>query len=105
MTYKQWCLDNIGYETQTTFFEDFSIAEHFGTNAIKDTYNRAFNEWKSNIKYLTELVMVLNHKIWFNYEKNEPLAKIYDTLWKQADQWCCENLKGEDAEYYYRTLD
>lgn len=49
-----------GYETFTTFFEDFTIAEYFGVNAIKDTYNRAFNEWKNDYKYLTELVMVLN---------------------------------------------
>ena len=36
----------IGYRPFTTFFEDFSIADNFGVDAIKDTYNRAFNEWK-----------------------------------------------------------
>lgn len=39
-----------------TFFEDFSIAERFGKNAIIDTFNRTFEEWKEDYKYLTALV-------------------------------------------------
>lgn len=27
-----------GYETKTTFWEDFSIADVFGVSAVKDTY-------------------------------------------------------------------
>lgn len=53
-----------GYQPKTTFWMDFSIADKFGIAAIKDTYDRAFKEWKTNHVYLTELVMVLNHKIW-----------------------------------------
>ncbi len=52
-----------GYEMQTTFPMDFSIADTFGANAVKDTFKRAFNEWKSNYVYLTELVITLNLKI------------------------------------------
>ena len=59
-----------GYEMTTTFWEDFSIADIFGIGAIKDTFNRAFNEWKTDYIYLTELVIVLNYKIWFWYERN-----------------------------------
>ena len=33
-----------GYETFTTFWMDFSIADKFGVNAVNDTYIRAFNE-------------------------------------------------------------
>ena len=51
----------MGYEQKTTFWMDFSIADKFGIAAIKDTYKRAFNAWKDNHVYLTELVMVLNH--------------------------------------------
>ena len=84
-----------GYETITTFWEDFSIADAFGESAIRDTYNRAFNEWKQNYKYLTELVMVLNWKIWQYHGKNEQIAQVYNKLWEQADLYACENLKGE----------
>ena len=31
-----------GYEPMTTFYEDFSIADKFGVEAIKDTYKAAF---------------------------------------------------------------
>lgn len=93
------------YECMTTFWEDFSIADHFGESAIRDTYKRAFNEWKSNYKYLTELVMVLNHKIWQHYETNEPIARIYNELWEQADLYASANLHGEELNYFYNVTD
>ena len=94
-----------GYETMTTFWEDFSIAEHFGEAAIRDTYKRAFEEWKDNYKYLTELVMVLNWKIWQNHENHRDIAVIYDELWGEADLYACENLHGEEAEYFFSVTD
>lgn len=93
------------YETKTTFWEDFTIADCFGVSAIRDTFNRAFDEWKSNYVYLTELVMVLNHKIWQHYQTNEKVAKLYDTLWRKADAYACGNLKGEELTYFYDTTD
>lgn len=93
------------YECITTFWEDFTIAEAFGEKAIRDTFNRAFNEWKSDYKYLTELVMVLNHKIWQWYERNETYANAYNELWEQADLYACENLKGDEASYFFRVTD
>ena len=94
-----------GYQTKTTFWMDFSIADRFGAKAVRDTYNRAVEGWRDNIEYLTELVMVLNHKIWQHYKTDEDLAREYDELWRGLDAWCCENLTGDDAEYYYRTTD
>jgi hypothetical protein len=44
----------------TTFWSDFSIADPFGKDAVRDTFNRAFEEWKSDFRYLTDLVIVLN---------------------------------------------
>ena len=60
MTFREFMREN-GYELQTTFWEDFSIADRFGLSAIQDTFKRAFEEWKNNYKYLTELILVLNH--------------------------------------------
>lgn len=105
MTFETFMLVNCNYETKTTFWSDFSIAERCGISAIKDTFNRAFSEWKTNTEYITELSLVLNHKIWQWYEKDETIGRLYDTLWRQVDQWCCDNLTGADAEYYYRTTD
>ena len=95
-----------GYEFKTTFWQDFSIADKFGKSAIKDTFNRAFKEWKSNYIYLTELVMVLNWKLWTFYEKgNEDYAKLYNELWIKADTYACDNLKGDELSYFYRETD
>jgi len=103
MTYEQYCLDNLGYQTITTYWDDFTIAEHFGKNAIKDTYKRAM--LNTEYKMLTELCMVLNHKIWFLYENNPKLAEIYNDLWKKCDEYIINHLKGEQLQYFLRTTD
>ncbi len=105
MTFYEHILNTTGYQPKTTFWQDFSIADAFGEKAVRDTYKRAFEEWKTDVVYLTELVLVLNWKIWQLHEINEPLARVYDELWRKADEWCGENLKGDDAKYYYRTTD
>ena len=92
MTYKEYCLTNFNYEVKTTFFDDFSIADRFGAAAIKDTYKRAFNEWKNNYVYITELCMVLNHKCWMWYDKNETISELYGDLYYKCRDWCLENL-------------
>ena len=102
----RWNVEELcGYKPQTTFWYDFSIADAFGVAAVRDTYNRAFEGWKGNVVYLTELVMVLNHKIWAHYGKRDDLAKVYDELWREADGYCCDNLKGDDWDYYYEITD
>ena len=95
-----------GYEPKTTFYTDFSIADVFGgAPAVRDTFRRAFKEWKGNVEYVTELCMVLNWKIWEHYETNAKLAEVYNELWEAVDAWCMENLTGEDLSYFYRVTD
>lgn len=106
MGIKTWNIEAMtGYKPITTFYEDFSIADAFGIKAIKDTYKRAFNEWKSDYKYLTELIMVLNWKVFEHYEANEEYAQLYGKLWRQADEWAYENLKRDELNYYINTTD
>ena len=85
--------------------QDFSVAERFGQHAVQDTFNRAFKEWRGNYVYLTELVLVLNWKIWYWFERDQVIAKHYDTLWRKADAWALNHLKGDELAYYYQTLD
>ena len=94
-----------GYEMKSTFYEDFSIADRFGIDAIKDTYKRAFDEWKDDYVYLTELVITMNWKIWEWYGKNEQYAKLYNDLWEKTDAYACENLKGDELSFFYQTTD
>lgn len=91
---------------ENTFWDDFTIADHFGLDAVQDTFNRAFEEWKVDYKMLTELVIVLNHKLWQHYEnKNEPFAKLYNDLWDKANNYARDNLKDEELSYFYKVTD
>ena len=94
-----------GYKQITTFFEDFSIADNFGLSAIKDTFKRAFEEWKNNYKYLTELVMVLNWKSWQHHQKDEKKSELYVKLYEKANTYAYSHLKGDELSYYFRTTD
>ena len=89
----------------TTFWQDFTIAENFGKDAIRDTYKRAIDEWSNDVRYYTDLVMTLNHKIWQHYGKDEELAELYNELWQKADDRAFEIFEDEDIDYYIGILD
>lgn len=96
----------LDYECQTTFWEDFSIAERFGAEAIRDTYKRARAEWERDRVYGTELGVVLNHKCWYWHGKqNEKLSTLYAKLWEEYHGWVLNNWKGEDLSYYLKVTD
>ena len=95
-----------GHERLTTFFSDLSIAEWCEQESgVRDTYERVMKEWISNIEYITEFSICLNHKIWQHYEHNDELAKLYNDLWAAADAWAVENLTGDELAYFYNTTD
>ena len=94
------------YQFKTTFWTDFSIADVFGVSAIKDTFNRAFEEWRDNYIYITELVLVLNWKLWEHYDKdNMTFAQIYNDFYREAYSYGCEHLEGDELKYFFDTLD
>lgn len=105
MTFRDFMLENFGVEPVSTFWLDFSIADKFGKQAVQDTFNRAFAEWRSNYKYLAELVIVLNQKSWQLYNSNVILAKLYADLYHHADAYACENLHGDEMDYYFNLTD
>ena len=100
----------VGYEPKTTFWGDFGVADHFATiepESIKDTYDRAFKEYKDDRVYGTELAMVLNWKSWQHYAQDEDLklTSLYTRLFNELDQYIMENWKGDDLDYYLRITD
>lgn len=102
-----------GYEVFTTFGNDFDICDQIADTqkaikAIEETYGRAFREWKSNYKYITEFCMTLNWKCWLwsaeipenIHPTNEEISETYAKLYYKCDSWCLDNLKGEAKDYY-----
>ena len=91
---------------ETTFNMDFAIADRFGVNAVKDTFNRAFKEWKNDAQYLTELVMVLNHRCWYWYDAGKmALSKVYSDLFYKAQVYAYDHLKGEELKFFLEVTD
>lgn len=102
---------------KTTFWFDFSVADRFGESAVRDTYKRAFDGWKEDIRYMTALCIVLNHKIWQLYKTDDKLARVYDELWKKCDGYILEcegagtqkekyiNFNNEEIAYFIQATD
>lgn len=104
--FPMWNIQSMtGYEPKTTFWEDFSMAEQFGMNVVNDLFCEYFVDFRDDVVSFTELVLVLNWKIWQHHKKNDRLALLYDSMWRKASEWAMDNLKGEDLDYYYRTTD
>ena len=101
-----WNIEEMtGYKPMTTFWQDFSIADRFGRYAIQETYDRAFKEWKTDYKYLTELVMVLNWKMWKKKKKDILISALYRRLFEETDEYATTHLKGKELSYYFSTTD
>lgn len=106
MVIPHWNITELnGYVPMTTFWQDFSIAESFGADAVRDTFNRAFEEWKHDYKYGTELSLVLNHKIWQWYGKDDELALVYNELWAKIDDYAYDNYDEGTFGYYWKWTD
>lgn len=90
----------------TVFYADFSIADFYGTQAIVDTYNRSYECYNKNVKMFTELIMVLNHKLfaWQSYLINE-YVDLYANLYNNAYEYAIKSFKGEDLTYLDYVLD
>ena len=95
----------LNYNFESTFYEEFCVAEEYGADGIREHYDLVFNQWKDNLKFLTELVLVLNLKIFLWYGVDDTIGKTYDQLWKETDGYALDTLKGDDLHYYLHTLD
>ena len=95
----------LNYKFESTFWEEFSIAENSGRDAVREHYDLVFQQWKENTKFLTELVLVLNLKLFIWFKVDDDLGKMYEDLYVDADAYALSSLKGDDLHYYLHTLD
>lgn len=83
------------WRENTLFYQDFKIAERFGVGAIKDTFKRAFSEWKTSAKYMCELTVVTNRLLWEHHGKGEnAIAKLYHKFYEK----CCALIYKADKD-------
>lgn len=105
MTYTQYSQEVSNYTPFTTYYDDLTIAEHFGSKAIVDTVKHAI---KHNLgyKYLTELCMTLNHKCWIWYGRgNNSLSELYSELFYYVKDWCLDHFKEDELHYFFEITD
>ena len=102
---KQVLEETFDFKLESTFWEEFSIAEDYGSEGVREHYDLVFNQWKDNLKFLKVLVLVLNIKIFLWYGVDDTIGLTYDQLWKETDGYALETLKGEDLHNYLSTLD
>ena len=91
------------YQTMRHFNEIYPNDEFYFILGADSLF--AFEEWKEHYKYLTELILVLNHKIWQYHDTCPEFAALYNSLWEKADLYAVENLKGEELDYFYEVTD
>ena len=107
----------IGYEMKTTFWLDFNIADVFATaqnsfEPLEDTLKRAYDEWKDDMVYATELVLVLNWKSWEHADGviadeigSWYAQKYYEIKDKLIEYWSADKSRDEWLTYLYQTID
>ena len=107
-----------GYTRKTTFYSDLSIAEAYGVNAIKDTYNNVMKSWIDNVEYITEFCICLNYKSWemssvkwnplnMSQERKTELCALYaDLFYECRDKFYEHYADNEEATaYFYQVTD
>ena len=127
ITEKNWeanLADMSDYKRKYTFYADFGIAEYCEVykndkNAVEDTYKRVEESWGKSIEAITEVVMVLNHKIWSFYghvdssylgcseEWREHFQSVYQSLYEKCVAYI-EKTYANDTNalsYYYQVTD
>lgn len=97
-------LDN-GYKMTTTFIDDFKIANTFGASAVQDTFDRAYEEWRHNIVYATELAIAMSIFSCYFYEKDLELSMLYSDLYHKIDNWCMNHFKKQELMFYIKVTD
>ena len=120
--YGAWCEKNFeanlreDYERKTTYTSDFSIAEWCvpieGMSAIASTLRNALTNWRDNIEFFAEIIIVLNMKSWEHAARqNNQYGKMYSDLYYMArdlyfDWFDSDNKQHDKAmEYYYQYVD
>jgi hypothetical protein len=104
--YFNYMCEVTGYKPITTFWDDFTIADRYGVEGIKDTYKRATREWQNDCKFYTELVMVLNWKCWYHNEiGNNEYSQLYADFYYEAYEFGLDKFTGDELTYFWSTLD
>ena len=102
---------NIGspYVPFTTYASDFILAEIEGSAGVIKTAKNAWENWKTDYKWATEIIMALNFLAWYHYDVdvNLPLSELYSELYYKYMDLYYEQFEGneEATDYFFEMTD
>lgn len=101
-----------GYKPLTKHYEFLKNCESLGRKDLREGFNKIFQieqtqyENTNDPRFITELAMVVN---WLMWEANDngiiSLSVTYERYYHKVNDWCLNNLKGDNLTYYVRTTD
>lgn len=95
------------YRSITDYYDRYSIADNDCAASVRALFSTNFEEAKKDYKLLTELVMVLNHRMLYWYRKNpvSPMVSTYQKIFEKADNYALKHLKDNEFEYFVSVTD
>ena len=108
--YKEVC----GRELTTTFCSDFAIADWYGEDSVKETFERVKTHWLSDYKYCTELAVSLAYLSYANdqlskqgIEDRDKYVSLYWELYEKARDLFYETYKDnkEATDHFFEWTD
>ena len=95
------------YRSKTDLWTRYSIADNDCVKALRSLFKETFEIAKQDYIYLTELVMVLNHRMWYWYGLNpdSPMVAAYTTCYEKAHNWALTHLNRDEIRYYCSVTD
>ncbi len=97
-----------------TFVNDFAIADWYNAKSVRETYERVKEEWLSNYKAFTEVVVALNQLSWAHNQLKEQgidgrdeFIQLYsDLYYKSRDDFYDKHRGNEEAtDYFFEMTD
>lgn len=90
----------------TTFVQDLRIADMFGQQAIKETFDNVVESWLDDVEYFTEFVVALNQLCWFHYENGRhDIGMLYSELFYKARNLGYDTYKGAELDHFYSVIE
>ena len=106
--------ESVGYHCEYTFVQDLVLAEWFGLDGVKETYETFKRDWLDDYKAWTEVVMSLNLLIWFHdsliqngIEESDDAERLYDELYYKARDDFYDKYEGDEeaCDYFFQCTD
>lgn len=112
---EQWVNDQLPQgPLKYTFANDLAIADWYGKDEVKETYERFKKEWLNDYKAFTEVVIAVNMLSWaHNALKNQGISgrdefiSLYSDLYYKAREDFYAKYDGnqEACDYFFQMTD